>query len=75
MQLDKLSLPPGFHIEVYATVPGARSIAVSPNSSKYDIIYVGSMTDAQKVGARCCRRSPAGPSWVGSLSRPHQFLD
>ena len=51
VQLDKLCVPAGFHIEVYATVPGARSIAVSPNSGKYDIIYVGSMTDAQKVGA------------------------
>ncbi|GAB4814471.1 hypothetical protein N2152v2_001517 [Parachlorella kessleri] len=51
VRLDNLSLPAGFHIEVYATVPGARSIAVSPNSTKYDIIYVGSMTDAQKVYA------------------------
>jgi hypothetical protein len=28
-ELDKIKLPPGFHIEVYAEVPGARSMAVA----------------------------------------------
>ncbi|MDR3495681.1 MAG: PQQ-dependent sugar dehydrogenase [Ancalomicrobiaceae bacterium] len=28
--LPKITLPPGFHIEVFAIVPGARQIAVSP---------------------------------------------
>jgi len=27
--LAKVKLPPGFHIEVYAVVPGARSLAVA----------------------------------------------
>jgi hypothetical protein len=33
VQLDKISLPPGFSIEVFATAPGARSISVSAELS------------------------------------------
>ena len=33
-QLDKLTLPPGFSIEVYAAdVPNARQMALSPNGT------------------------------------------
>ncbi|MEP6713572.1 MAG: sorbosone dehydrogenase family protein [Ferruginibacter sp.] len=35
--LDKIKLPPGFQISVYAEVPNARSMALSPSG----IIYVG----------------------------------
>lgn len=35
--LDKIKLPPGFQISVYAEVPNARSMALSPSG----ILYVG----------------------------------
>lgn len=35
--LDKIKLPPGFQISVYAEVPNARSMALSPSG----IVYVG----------------------------------
>ncbi len=35
--LDKIKLPPGFNISVYAEVPNARSMALSPSG----ILYVG----------------------------------
>jgi glucose/arabinose dehydrogenase len=35
--LDKIKLPPGFRISVYAEVPDARSLALSPSG----ILYVG----------------------------------
>jgi len=37
-ELDKIKLPPGFKISVYAEVPNARSLALSPSG----ILYVGS---------------------------------
>ncbi len=36
-QLDKINLPPGYEITVYAEVPNARSMALSPSG----ILYVG----------------------------------
>ena len=44
--LDKIKLPPGFKISVYAEVPNARSMALSPAG----IIYVGNR-DGNKVYA------------------------
>ena len=38
LPLDRIQLPPGFGIEVYAEVPGARSLALGENG----IVYVGS---------------------------------
>jgi glucose/arabinose dehydrogenase len=35
VQLDKLHLPPGFHIEVYAEVPGARQMCLSPKGTLF----------------------------------------
>ena len=37
--LQKVKMPPGFAIEVYAEVPGARSLAVAP---ELDAVFVGS---------------------------------
>lgn len=37
LQLDKIKLPPGFKISVYAEVPNARSLAMSPSGT----IFVG----------------------------------
>ena len=45
-QLDKIKLPPGFVISVYAEVPNARSITLSPAG----ILYVGNR-DEDKVYA------------------------
>lgn len=36
--LEKLTLPPGFSISVFAEVPGARSLAVTPSG----VVFVGS---------------------------------
>ena len=44
--LDRIALPPGFHIALYAEVPGARSMAWSSNG----ILYVGTR-DVGKVYA------------------------
>lgn len=35
--VERISLPQGFHIEVYARVPNARSLALSPSG----VVYVG----------------------------------
>lgn len=40
-QLDKIKLPPGFKISVYAEVPNARSLCVSPSGT----IFVGTRND------------------------------
>ena len=39
LPLERIALPPGFSIAVYAEVPGARSLALGPNG----IVFVGSM--------------------------------
>jgi glucose/arabinose dehydrogenase len=44
--LDRLNLPPGFAIEVFAEVPGARSLAVAERGAR---IYVG--TQGERVFA------------------------
>ncbi|HEY8270786.1 MAG TPA: PQQ-dependent sugar dehydrogenase, partial [Pseudobdellovibrionaceae bacterium] len=38
LPLEKLSLPPGFSISVFAKAPGARSLAVTPSG----VVFVGS---------------------------------
>ncbi|MGZ3744382.1 MAG: PQQ-dependent sugar dehydrogenase [Pseudobdellovibrionaceae bacterium] len=38
LPLEKLSLPPGFSITIFAEVPGARSLAVTPSG----VVFVGS---------------------------------
>ena len=39
LPLDRIELPPGFSIAVYAEVPEARSLVLGPNG----IVFVGSM--------------------------------
>jgi glucose/arabinose dehydrogenase len=46
LPLDKIKLPPGFSIEVYAEVENARSMALSPSG----VLYVGN-NDKDKVYA------------------------
>ncbi|MBI1396220.1 MAG: sorbosone dehydrogenase family protein [Betaproteobacteria bacterium] len=46
LPLDRISLPPGFRIELYARVPGARSLALGDRGT----LFVGTM-DAGKVYA------------------------
>ncbi|HEX8041408.1 MAG TPA: sorbosone dehydrogenase family protein [Chryseosolibacter sp.] len=46
LPLDKIRLPAGFHIAVYAEVPDARSLAISPSG----IVYAGNR-DGNKVYA------------------------
>ncbi len=41
LPLDKIKLPPGFKIEVYAEVKNARSMAMSPSG----VLYVGNRND------------------------------
>lgn len=41
LPLDKIKLPPGFRISLYADVPGARSMALSPDGT----LYVGTRGD------------------------------
>jgi glucose/arabinose dehydrogenase len=42
LPLDRLSVPPGFAIEMFAQVPGARSLAVAEDGAR---IYVGTRGD------------------------------
>src|SRR5688500_5433080 len=46
LPLDKIKLPEGFKIEVFAEVPDARSMAISPSG----VVYVGNK-DGNKVYA------------------------
>lgn len=39
LELSRIKLPPGFTISIYAHVPGARSLSLSPNGT----LFVGSM--------------------------------
>ncbi len=41
LPLDKIKLPPGFKIEIYAEVKNARSMAMSPSG----VLYVGNRND------------------------------
>lgn len=41
--LKQIKLPPGFHIEVFAEVPGARSLAYAPETGT---VFVGSTREA-----------------------------
>jgi glucose/arabinose dehydrogenase len=53
-KLEKIQLPPGFSIQVFAEVPNARSLTVSPSGTVYvgnksgDKVYA--VTDANKDG-------------------------
>ena len=40
LQMDRLKLPPGFEIRVYAAVPGARSLALGPGGT----VFVGTQS-------------------------------
>ena len=42
LPLDKIQLPPGFEISLYAEVPGARSMTLSPSGT----LFIGT----QKAG-------------------------
>ncbi|HEY9717636.1 MAG TPA: PQQ-dependent sugar dehydrogenase [Trichormus sp.] len=46
-RLDQLHMPPGFDIQVYAVVPGARQMCKSPKGT----IFVGSRSGGNKVYA------------------------
>jgi glucose/arabinose dehydrogenase len=45
--LDRITLPPGFHIALYATVPGARSLTIGPKGT----VFVGTQDRKGKVYA------------------------
>lgn len=45
LPLERLTLPPGFHIEIFAQVPGARQMAVTPDGRH---VFVGTR-NADKV--------------------------
>src|SRR5207253_2876277 len=42
LPLDKIKLPPGFHVSLYARVPAARQMVLSPSG----VLYVGTRTEA-----------------------------
>lgn len=66
LPLDKIKLPPGFRIEVYAEIPEARSLAVSPSGT----VFVGSR-GAGDVHAV----SPGGQGRSGRVHRIASGLD
>jgi glucose/arabinose dehydrogenase len=47
LPLDRIKLPPGFRIALYARVPGARSLALGPKGT----VFVGSREKGGKVHA------------------------
>ncbi|HZD40719.1 MAG TPA: hypothetical protein VE131_08370, partial [Terriglobales bacterium] len=48
LQLDTIKLPPGFKISLYAEVPGARSMTLSPNG----ILFVGTRGEGKVYAIR-----------------------
>ncbi len=67
-QLSQIRLPEGFSIEVFATVPGARSITVSP---ELKTVFVGGKDSS--VFAVSFEKGHQGQTWQlkGGLSVPH----
>jgi glucose/arabinose dehydrogenase len=47
LPLDSLTLPPGFSVQLYARVPGAREMTLSPSG----VLYVGTRSRSGKVYA------------------------
>jgi glucose/arabinose dehydrogenase len=67
-QLSQIQLPPGFSINVFASAPGARSIAISP---ELGVVFVGSKTDS--VYALPYKNGKAGKTLLlkSGLKIPH----
>lgn len=64
-QLSELKVPAGFSLELWARVEGARSLAVSQNtSSPFHIVYVGTYLGSNQVRRRGCpdTRAQRGPA-------------
>ena len=68
LPLNTIKLPPGFKIDVFAEVPDARSMAVSPSG----IVYVGNK-DKDKVYAvkDTDGDNKADKKWVDRLRTEH----
>ncbi|MGA8262468.1 MAG: sorbosone dehydrogenase family protein [Arenicellales bacterium] len=64
LPLDEIRLPAGFHIEVFARVPGARSMTLSPDG----VLYVGTR-DEGKVYALSGAGGGRHPAKVVTIAR------
>ncbi len=66
--LSEIQLPPGFSIETFAEVPGARSIAVSP---ELKVVFVG--TKNNSIFAISFSNGQSDMTWQlkGGLNTPH----
>lgn len=89
--VDKVQLPTGFSIAIYAEVPNARSMALSPEGTLYvgtrqDKVYAvrdndGDMRGEQVLTIASGLRSPNGVAWrdgslyVAEISRVLRFDD
>src|SRR4030095_17271493 len=59
--LERVKLPPGFQISLYARVPGARSMALSPSGT----LFVGT----RDTSAYAVRTSPGREPTVYTIAR------
>jgi hypothetical protein len=55
-KLGRVKLPPGFRIDLYAVVPGARHMAIAPST---DLLFVGTRK-ARRMGRDEARRRRGG---------------
>ncbi len=62
LPLEKIKLPPGFEIRVFARIPGARSLARSPNGT----LFVGTREDG---GVYAVRDGSGRPDSVVRIAR------
>ncbi len=60
LPLETIRLPPGFAIELWATVPNARQMALGASSDKGGVLYVGSMRAGKVHAVRFDARYKAG---------------
>ncbi|HSW06867.1 PQQ-dependent sugar dehydrogenase [Aquabacterium sp.] len=72
LPLEKLTLPPGFTIELLARVPNARQMAWAPAANDGGVLYVGSMQDGKVHALEIDANYRAGKLHViaSGLSRP-----
>lgn len=64
LPLEKIILPRGFEISLYASVPGARSLALGPNGT----VFVGTRSQG-KVYALTARRDYSGAAEVVTIAK------
>jgi glucose/arabinose dehydrogenase len=68
VELERVKLPPGFEIELYARAPGARSLTLSPGGT----LFVGTRDEGNVYAVRAARgRAPSVVTIASGLRMPN----